>query len=234
MFHWTAKDLVMKGKRPCSAVEFYAYNGLELGMSLLKYDSIKSFWSKGCFIGHETFCDTMSRNRFESIRASARFTSFQTYDNEMAASDPLWSCRSFLDQIIRKSAAIAVPIGVSALDENRFVTKARSKAKTCSPNKPEKYAIHFYAIVGHQYCYLSSMFDNNAGNTMGMEGVHNYCRLFRTLLAYYFKVNSTYHRSLLGSSFHLSSTRVSLQQRNSTGIPLLLPARPLPSWRREY
>jgi hypothetical protein len=147
VFPWTAKDLRMKGKRPCSAVEFYAYNGLELGMSLLKYDSIKSFWSKGCFIGHETFCDTMSRNRFESIRASARFTSFQTYDNEMAASDPLWSCRSFLDQIIRKSAAIAVPIGVSALDENRFVTKARSKAKTCSPNKPEKYAIHFMPLL---------------------------------------------------------------------------------------
>jgi len=32
------------------------------------------------------------------------------------------------------------------------------------------------------------MFDNNAGNTMGMEGVHNSCRLFHTLHAPYFKV----------------------------------------------
>jgi len=32
------------------------------------------------------------------------------------------------------------------------------------------------------------MFDNNAGNTIGMEGVHNYCRLFQTLNAPYFKV----------------------------------------------
>jgi hypothetical protein len=78
---WTAEKLGMKGKRPCSAVEFYAYIGLELGMSLLKYNSIKTYWSKECFIGHETFRDTMSRNRFESIRASARFTSIQSYDN---------------------------------------------------------------------------------------------------------------------------------------------------------
>jgi hypothetical protein len=70
--HWTAKELGMKGKRPCTAVEIYAYIGLELGMSLLKYNSIKSYWSKGCFIGHETFRDTMSHNCFESIRASAR------------------------------------------------------------------------------------------------------------------------------------------------------------------
>jgi len=66
---WTAKDFGMKGKRPCSAVEFYAYIGLELGTSLLKYNSIKTYWSKGCFIGHETFRDTMSCNHFESIRA---------------------------------------------------------------------------------------------------------------------------------------------------------------------
>jgi hypothetical protein len=78
---WTAKELGMKGKRPCSAVEFYAYIGLELGTSLLKYNSIKTYWSKGCFIGHKTFRDTMSRNRFGSIRASARLTSIQSYDN---------------------------------------------------------------------------------------------------------------------------------------------------------
>jgi hypothetical protein len=74
------------------------------------------------------------------------------------------------------------------VDENTCATKAWSKAKTYSPNKPAKYAIHFYAIVGHQYCYLSSMFDNNAGNIKGMEGVHNYCHLFWTLNAPYFKV----------------------------------------------
>jgi hypothetical protein len=32
------------------------------------------------------------------------------------------------------------------------------------------------------------MFDNNAGNITGVEGVHNYCHLFCTLCAPYFKV----------------------------------------------
>ncbi len=84
------------------------------------------------------------------------------------------------------------------LDENSCPTKARSKAKTYSPNKPAKYAIRFYAIVGHKYCYLSSMFDNRTGNTTCVEGVHDYCRLFRTLRTPNYKVigNDTSSTSL--------------------------------------
>jgi len=32
------------------------------------------------------------------------------------------------------------------------------------------------------------MFDNQAGNSTGFEGVHNYCRLFHSLCTPYFKV----------------------------------------------
>jgi hypothetical protein len=67
---------------------------------------------------------------------------------------------------------------VSASDENRCPTKAQCKGKTYSPNKPAKYAIRFYAVVGHMYCYLISMFDNQAGNTTGVEGMFDYCHLF--------------------------------------------------------
>ncbi len=48
---WTAEDMGVKGKRPCNASEFYGYIGLELGMCLLKYNTIKSYWSKVCFVG---------------------------------------------------------------------------------------------------------------------------------------------------------------------------------------
>jgi len=96
----------------------------------------------------------------------------------MAGADPLWSCRSILDQFIKKSACLAVSISVSAIDENSCPTKARTKAKTYLPNKPAKYAIRFYAVVGHKYCYLSSMCDNRAGNSTGVNGVHDYMRLF--------------------------------------------------------
>jgi len=104
-----------------------------------------------------------------------------------------------LDQFIKKSASIAVPVGVSALDENSCPTKARTKAKTYSPNKPAKYAIRFYAVVGHKFCYLSSMFDSRSGNSTGIEGVHDYCCLFRTLRTPYYKVmgNDTTKDSLL-------------------------------------
>jgi hypothetical protein len=95
-----------------------------------------------------------------------------------------------LDQFIRKSAAVAVPVGVSALDENSCTTKACTRAKTNLPSKLDKYAIHFYAVVGHKYVYLSSMFDNRAGNNTGVSGVQDYFRLFRSLRTPYYKVTA--------------------------------------------
>jgi hypothetical protein len=178
---WSNEALISKGHKSCSSKEFFAYIGLELGMSLVKYNDIKSYWASGCFVEHDTFRDCMSRTRFQNIRSAVRFSAQSSYDANMAHNDPLWFICSVLDQFIKKSASIAVPVGVSALDENSCPTKARTKAKTYSPNKPAKYAIRFYAVVGHKFCYLSSMFDNRAGNSTGIEGVHDYCHLFRTL-----------------------------------------------------
>jgi hypothetical protein len=66
----------------------------------------------------------MSRTCFEEIRACVCFSALKSYDGEVAASDPLWACRSLLHQFIRKSASLAVPIRVPTLDENSFPTKA--------------------------------------------------------------------------------------------------------------
>jgi len=182
---WTNEMLTGSGRKSCSDKEFLAYVGLELGMSLLKFNDIKKYWAKGSFLGHETFRETMSRNRFQKIRASVRFISKAAYDPEGAASDPLWYSRSLLDQFIKKSASIAVPLGASALDENSCPTKARTRAKTYCPNKPAKYAIRFYAVVGHQYCYMSTMYDNRAGNTTGISGIDDYNRVFPIMKAPY-------------------------------------------------
>jgi hypothetical protein len=121
--------------------EFYAYVGLELGMSLLCFNDIKKYWAEGNFVGHETFHHTMSRIRFQEIRSSICFLSPKAYDAATAHDDPLWSCRSLLDHFIWRSADVAVPIGISALDENSCATKACTRAKTYTPNKPDKYAI---------------------------------------------------------------------------------------------
>jgi hypothetical protein len=181
MAKWANELLLRKGRKACTPIEYMAYMGLELGMSLVKFNEMKKYWARGSFLGHETFRDTMSRKRFLEIRSCVRFYSQEEYDPQTASEDPLWLCRSLLEQFQRKSASLAVPVGVSALDENSCATKARTKAKTYSPNKPAKYAIRFYAVVGHKYCYLSSMFDNRAGNTTGIPAVVDYHRLFRQL-----------------------------------------------------
>jgi hypothetical protein len=54
---WTNEVLAKRGHSSCTVKEFFAYMGLELGMSLIKYNSIKSYWARGCFLGHETFRD---------------------------------------------------------------------------------------------------------------------------------------------------------------------------------
>ena len=183
---WTNEVLVSKGKKSVSMKEFYAYMGLEMGMSLVKYNALKSYWSNGKFLGHEMFKETMSQNRFMEVRSCVRFVSMQSYDGQTANDDPLWFCRSVLDEFIRQSGRVAVPIGISALDENTCPTKARTRAKTYCPNKPAKYGIRFYAVVGHKYCYLSTMYDNRAGNRTGVQGVHDYHRLFRNLRTPYY------------------------------------------------
>ncbi len=95
-----------------------------------------------------------------------------------------------VDQFICKSVAVAIPVGVSALDENSCNSKACTRAKTYLPSKPDKYAIHFYAVVEHKYVYLSSMLDNKAGNKTGVLGVQDYCPLFHSLWTPYYKVTA--------------------------------------------
>jgi len=189
---WSNEALISKGHKSCSSKVFFAYIGLELGMSLVKSHDIKSYWAKGCFVGHDTFWDCMPRTCFQHILSAVRFSAQSTNHANMAHNNPLWFIRLVLDQFIKKSASIAVTVGVSALDENSCPTKARAKAKTYSPNKPAKYATRFYAVVGHKFCYLSSMFDNRASNSTGIEGVHDYCHLFRTSRTPYYKVIGSY------------------------------------------
>ena len=44
---------------------------------------------------------------------------------------------------------IAVPEGTVAFDEASVATKARTKAKSYNPIKPDKFAIRFYAVVSN-------------------------------------------------------------------------------------
>ncbi len=138
---WTNDTLQVKGKKACSIKEFYACLGLKMGMPLVNFNDIKRFWAEGNFVGHETFCRSMPRTTFQDIHEAICLISPKSYDNDTANDDPLWSCMSLLDQFIWWSADIAVPFGMSTLDENSCATKACTRAKTYIPSKPDKYAI---------------------------------------------------------------------------------------------
>jgi hypothetical protein len=48
---WTNEVLAKRGHSSCTVKEFFAYMGLELGMSLIKYNSIKKLLGKGLLPG---------------------------------------------------------------------------------------------------------------------------------------------------------------------------------------
>jgi hypothetical protein len=157
-----------------------AYIGLELAMSLIKIGSIYQYWEASRFSGHHDFRETMSRNDFQMIRASIQFHP-PSYDPELASSDPLWHCRCFLNHFQYNCSAVAVPLGASALDEASCRTSARTRARTYMPNKPIKYGIRFYAIVGSREVYCHSFWDNGSGNRLPTSQAERYTQLFRDL-----------------------------------------------------
>ena len=79
----------------------------------------------------------------------------------------------------KNCTGIAVPIGTAALDEVVFWTKARTLFYL--PSKPDKYVVRFYALVGNDGPYLSSIMDNRKGNTINESGPENYCKVFRNM-----------------------------------------------------
>ncbi len=83
-----------------------------------------------------------------------------------------------MEHFTRNSSTLVAPIGTSALDKNAARTKARSRARTCMPNKPDKYGVRFYTVVSTTNCYVSNINDNCAGNETGYMGAADFCRVF--------------------------------------------------------
>ncbi|OWZ09430.1 hypothetical protein PHMEG_00017867 [Phytophthora megakarya] len=76
-----------------------------------------------------------------------------------------------------------VPTGVSSIDEMTVRTKARSRARTYMPSKPDKYGVHFYAIVDWDSLYVNSVWDNSSGNTQRTTTAQRYTQLFADFVA---------------------------------------------------
>lgn len=153
-------------KRKISQKEFNTYIGLEIAMGLIKLTKIRDYWSTKPFLRQEDFRRAMPRDRFKDIRSSIRFT-FQISDEvQPKEHDPLWHSRTLLTDFLQRCQQVAVPLYATSLDENSCRTKARTKAKSYLPTKPDKFAIRFYCVVDWKTLYLHSFFDNGSGNTM--------------------------------------------------------------------
>jgi len=100
------------------------------------------------FSGHPDFKSVMGRNRFEKIRACLNLKLEGVVGDRFSTIDPLHSARRLLDEVSKFFCKVAVPTGTSALDEASCRSKARNRAISYLPSKPDKFAIRFYCVVG--------------------------------------------------------------------------------------
>jgi hypothetical protein len=177
----TNDKLASTGKNPIMMKKLMAYVGLELAMSLIQIGSISKYWETKCFSGHHDFHNTMSHTDFQTIRGVIQFHQPTAYDSEIASKDPLWHSHTILGHFQQQCSAVAVPLGVSALDEASCQTSARTQAKMYMPKMPIKYGIQFYAIMGSCDLYCHIFCDNNAGNNLPMLAAEHYTNQFQDM-----------------------------------------------------
>ena len=183
IFSWTKKKLEAKGSYFLTMDLLHSYLGIEIAMSLMRCNNIYDYWSHKKFFGSHDIKSAMSRNMFTKIRSSLGF--YPMYDDEVASKDPLWHSRVMMEHFLKNATSIAVPEGPVALDENTIRCKAMTRAKTYIKNKPVKFGIRFYAVVGWHHHYLYSLWDNGSGNRIKTTPASKYCQLFPTLRSIY-------------------------------------------------
>ena len=196
---YTNEKLAEKGsKSKCNKKEFMAYVGLEIATSLVPLNQIRDYWRSACFSGHPDFKNVMSRDRFKTIRGKLILKADILAGAANSASDPLHSCRRLIDLIAKNFAEVAVPTGTCALDEASCRSKARNKAVSYMPSKPDRFAIRFYFVVGTKGPYIHSLWDNGRGNTSPSPQADRYNHLhkvFGAILNNHFGTRSIIQRT---------------------------------------
>ncbi|OWZ24586.1 hypothetical protein PHMEG_000336 [Phytophthora megakarya] len=110
----------------------------------------------------------MPRTRFQQIRGALTLhpPEHPSFDREH---DPLWRCCGVMEHFQKQFAAFAVPLCVSSIDEMTVRTKARTRAKTFMPSKPDKYGLRFYAVVGWSSLYVHSLWANSSDTQVSFQ-----------------------------------------------------------------
>ena len=181
LLHWTNIRLAECGKKTISEAELNAYVGLELAMSISEQNAIEDYWSTKAFLGVKGFNDVMARNQFTAIRSAITFRPPGLDTPDVKHSDPLWHSRGIMKELLTNCMAIASASGVLSLDEASIRTRAKCRAKSYIPSKPDKYAIRLYAMNCWNSLYLQNFFDNGAGNSGSLNCSERYVQLFPKL-----------------------------------------------------
>lgn len=77
------------------------------------------------------------------------------------------------------AATIAIPVGVSMLDENTISCKGRTAARSYINLKPLRFRIRYHAVAGWSHAYLHSFQDNGSGNKSGQIPFQRYTNVLR-------------------------------------------------------
>lgn len=131
--------------------------GLFCAMSLIRLRRIEHYWSSKLFLGQIDFKRLISRNRFQAIRGALKLVPTDHVTPQQRNEDPLWHSRSLLQEFNRRCYNMAAPKHASAIDEATVATKARTRARTYIPSKPDKFGIRFYAVVEWRSLYVHAL-----------------------------------------------------------------------------
>jgi hypothetical protein len=91
-----------------------------------------------------------------------------------------------MGHFIKAASTAAKPTGCFAFDESSLRCRGRTKAKSYSPHKKDKFAIRLYTLVCSKFAYIYSFWDGAHGkryqNAPGAEG---FCNMFKVMRSYY-------------------------------------------------
>lgn len=85
-------------------------------------------------LGKSFFHQTISTDKLLNIRSSLCL--YLSYDPDYALEDPLWHSCQLLEHFSPNCVKVAVPTGVSSLDENKIRCKGQTLAMTYMSSKP--------------------------------------------------------------------------------------------------
>ncbi|KAG1705140.1 hypothetical protein DVH05_004076 [Phytophthora capsici] len=104
LLQWLNPRLTESGVPTITLRELNAYIGLEIATSLCPLNRLRDYWSTNELYGHQLFRSTMQRDLFLGIRAALTLHPVDTVPKEVKVRDPLWHCRSILNNILKKCA----------------------------------------------------------------------------------------------------------------------------------